>query len=267
MSVGSPDFDESTRVVPRGGGIFEAQVHPAWRGPLAPNGGHLAAMVLRAARTELARPDLPPRSLSVHFPRPADQGPAQIRVEVLRAGQGSALLRSELYQDDKLRCTALLTCASARAATAPVSATAPDVPAWDAVADFDLSELPRAPEQFHRLQFKRCFGPGPFTEGTEALTGGWMKLRDDDADIDAERLTAFSDLWWPAVFGVADGFVGVPTLELTCHFRTTTPVQGPVLGRFQSRTVAEGYLDEVGELWSSDGTLLAESRQLALLLR
>jgi hypothetical protein len=36
--------------------------------------------------------------------------------------------------------------------------------------------------------------------------------------------------------------------------------------RFRTTVAAEGYLEEDGEVWSLDGRLLAQSRQLALLL-
>jgi hypothetical protein len=39
-----------------------------------------------------------------------------------------------------------------------------------------------------------------------------------------------------------------------------------VLGRFRTRTVAEGFLEEDGELWTTTGVLLAQSRQLAIML-
>ena len=39
----------------------------------------------------------------------------------------------------------------------------------------------------------------------------------------------------------------------------------PVLARFTSSTSAGGFFEEDGALWSPDGTLLAQSRQLALL--
>jgi hypothetical protein len=35
--------------------------------------------------------------------------------------------------------------------------------------------------------------------------------------------------------------------------------------RFQTLEASEGYLEESGEVWSADGRLLAESRQLAVL--
>ena len=39
-----------------------------------------------------------------------------------------------------------------------------------------------------------------------------------------------------------------------------------VLGQFRTRTVAEGFLEEDGELWTANGVLLAQSRQLAVML-
>jgi hypothetical protein len=40
----------------------------------------------------------------------------------------------------------------------------------------------------------------------------------------------------------------------------------PMLARFETRHLQEGHIEERGELWSSDGQLLAQSQQLALLL-
>jgi hypothetical protein len=63
-----------------------------------------------------------------------------------------------------------------------------------------------------------------------------------------------------------DGPAAVPTIALTVHLRAVEPaVTGPVFACFRTRTIAEGHLEETGELWSPDGCLLAESRQLALL--
>ena len=58
-----------------------------------------------------------------------------------------------------------------------------------------------------------------------------------------------------------------PTLDLTIHFRGAPPAGDHpfVLGRFRSRAAVDGLFEEDGELWSEDGRLLAQSRQLALL--
>jgi hypothetical protein len=63
----------------------------------------------------------------------------------------------------------------------------------------------------------------------------------------------------------------VPTVDLTIHFRAGLPMSGLgpddfVLGHFRTRTVADGFLEEDGELWTAGGGLIAQSRQLAIML-
>ncbi|MDQ4064982.1 MAG: thioesterase family protein, partial [Actinomycetota bacterium] len=58
----------------------------------------------------------------------------------------------------------------------------------------------------------------------------------------------------------------VPTVDLTVHFRATLPRDYDwILGRFETKRAAEGFFEEDGEMWARDGTLLAQSRQLALI--
>ena len=54
----------------------------------------------------------------------------------------------------------------------------------------------------------------------------------------------------------------VPTIDLHVHVRAI-PVPGPVLARVQSRALTEGILEEDGEYWDSNGSLVALSRQTA----
>ena len=51
------------------------------------------------------------------------------------------------------------------------------------------------------------------------------------------------------------------------HFRSPLPIDDALLlGRFRTRQVRDGFFEEDGELWAPDGTLVAQSRQLGLLL-
>jgi acyl-CoA thioesterase len=60
--------------------------------------------------------------------------------------------------------------------------------------------------------------------------------------------------------------VQVPTVDLTIHFRDEpAPVHDWCLARFVSRHASHGFVEEDGEIWSRDGRLLAQSRQLALM--
>jgi hypothetical protein len=58
----------------------------------------------------------------------------------------------------------------------------------------------------------------------------------------------------------------VPTVELTVHVRAV-PTPGPLRCVFRTRFVHGGMFEEDGEVWDSSGTLVALSRQLALLPR
>jgi acyl-CoA thioesterase len=63
---------------------------------------------------------------------------------------------------------------------------------------------------------------------------------------------------------------GVPTVDLTVHFRAPLPLPDSppdawVLAVVRSRLVRDGFVEEDGEIWSRDGTLIAQSRQFALL--
>ena len=59
----------------------------------------------------------------------------------------------------------------------------------------------------------------------------------------------------------------MPTIDLTIHFRAAPSRQpGWVLAQFRTTMAAEGYLEEDGEVWSEDGRLLAQSRQLAVVV-
>ena len=60
-------------------------------------------------------------------------------------------------------------------------------------------------------------------------------------------------------------FAGAPTLDLTIHFRAPVASGEWVLADYRSRFSAGGVWEEDGELWAPDGTLLAQSRQLALI--
>jgi hypothetical protein len=75
------------------------------------------------------------------------------------------------------------------------------------------------------------------------------------------------DAWWPAVWSRLRAVPRTPTIDLTLHFREPlAPTPEPVLAVFRTRLAQDGLMDEEGELWSVDGRLLVQSRQLSMLL-
>ena len=60
------------------------------------------------------------------------------------------------------------------------------------------------------------------------------------------------------------GMLGwVPTVEFTVHVRGV-PAPGPIACAFRSRVIQGGMWEEDGEMWDSEGQVVALSRQLAL---
>ena len=114
-----------------------------------------------------------------------------------------------------------------------------------------------------------AIGSPPFQSAEQPLTGGWVRSREPRA-LDAPLAAAILDAWIPTAFIVLDRPHPAPTLDLTVHFRTPLPPPGGraddwYLSVFRSGLARDGFFDEDGELWSADGRLLAQSRQLALL--
>ena len=103
----------------------------------------------------------------------------------------------------------------------------------------------------------------------EAVTGGWLRFADPQP-LDAPALAMYADAWLPAPLPLLNGPALAPTVDPTLHFRAPAAAaeiaDEPVLAVFRSSTSAGGLFEEDGELWSRDGVLLAQSRQLALLL-
>jgi acyl-CoA thioesterase len=265
--VTSP-FDAAVAIETRGAGRYGGVVDDGFDGPAAPNGGVLAAMMLRAAQAELGPGAPSPRSIAAHYLEAPAHGPVEIEVEVLRRGKRVAVADVRMLQEGTLACQATVVASAGRVQEAGPRGRPPAAPPADSVEPYDMSAVRGAPRIFSRVELRPTFGPALFSRGEQALTGGWMSLRGDDAPLDAARLCALTDLWWPAVFGTTDAPVYVPTLQLTVYLRATESERSaPVLGRFESRHAAEGHVEESAELWSADGELLAESTQLALLLR
>jgi acyl-CoA thioesterase len=110
------------------------------------------------------------------------------------------------------------------------------------------------------------FGAQPFSRADRSETGGWLGLREERA-LDALTVALLADAWYPAPWPRLSELAPAPTIDLTVHFRSPLPALGPLLlGRYRSRYVRDGFFEEDGEMWSPDGTLVAQSRQLGLLL-
>jgi acyl-CoA thioesterase len=234
-----------------------------------PNGGYLAATMIRAAVTELElqgydHPDcMAATSTYLGAPDPKE---ASIQVSVLRGGRGISQVRVVLEQDGVAMVESQLVLSKHKgqdrlydslprpAATEPescVRAVAGDGPQERRIAIMEGTEVLMDPAT---TVFDRGFDNGV------AEIRGWASFADGRA-IDGPALHYLIDCLPPATF-VFQRAGWVPTLQLTGYLRSH-PAPGPVLIRQRAQVIESGFVDEVCEIWDSDGRLVAQGTQLA----
>ena len=250
-----------------GEGRYTGRVDRSWWIVRGPNGGYVAALILRAMVAEVDDPARPPRSLTVHYLAPPEEGPVEVIVTVERAGRSLSTVSARLLQGDRTMAIALAAFGAARASVSFADRAMPAAAPPDACEPRSPSEL--GPPALVHWDQRFALGSAPMSGGP-AVSGGWIAPV-EPRPLDHVLVAAMMDAWIPPIFCRVPEGLGVPTVDLTVHFRTELPPPGladgaHVLCAFRSEVAAEGYVTEDGELWSPDGVLLAESRQLALLI-
>lgn len=262
-------FDQDTAVVPHGNGSYGARIDAGWWIERGPNGGYVAAVIMQALLAEVADPGRHARSLTIHYLAPAVEGPAEIVVRSERTGRLVQFLTARLLQGGRLLAIAQ---AAFAVATPPGPAFAdPSFPDYaDPATLDDVVDSPGFVAMRERYEYRHITGAPWDGPARTAETGGWIRLR-EPRPYDAAVVAALSDAWYPAIFTRLTERLGVPTVDLTVHVRsihalTRMQPHDWMAVRFRTTVADEGFLEEDGQLWAPDGTLVAHSRQLALLL-
>jgi acyl-CoA thioesterase len=273
-TLGAFDRDTAVRRVPSRDGAtasFEVEVSPDWHAGRGPHGGYIAAMLLRALSETVADPARAPRSLTVHYPRAPEPGPASIHTVVEREGRSLSTLSARMEQDGKLIALVLAAFSVPWRAPEIADLQMPEVASPDAVRESHLM-VKEAPPFTRQLVIQPRLGTPPF-KGSDAPMeiGAWLGLA-DPRPIDALSLALFSDALFSPPFIRLSTPAVTPTVDLTIHFRARLPlVPDPdpaelCFAHFHSVHVHEGFFEEDGAIWAADGTLLAQSRQLGIVM-
>jgi acyl-CoA thioesterase len=255
---------------------FAAEVSPDWRAGRGPHGGYLAAMLLRALMETVAEPARSPRSLTIHYARAPRPGPVTIHTVIERTGRSLSTISARLEQDDTLMALALAAFSVPWSAPEISELSLPDVPPPDPDRQTGRTLHPAAPPFTHHLVLQPRIGAIPFQGSTHPMEiGGWVGLA-EPRPVDALTLAFLSDALFSPPFIRMSQAGTSPTIDLTVHFRTPTPRTDPQTGepdpdelcfaRFRSGLMQEGFFEEDGVIWGADGAVLAQSRQLAIML-
>jgi acyl-CoA thioesterase len=265
--MGTFEFDAATALSGEGP-VFGAVLDGRWDGQASTNGGFLLALATRAIGAVLPFPD--PVVVSGFFLRPGTPGPAEIRTEVIQAGRTTGFGQASLYRDGKqvLRATAAYTDLDAAAARDSRSYAGGQPPDQPPPAECQVLRRVIVPPitLVDRIEYRVAELPSWVTRTPPSgnpVYEGWMRFV-DGREPDLLSLPMFVDAVAPA--GLELGLRRMTTVELTVHLRAR-PAPGWLAFRTLTRYLEGGYFEEDAEIWDSAGRLVAQSRQLALVLR
>ncbi|MDR7087356.1 acyl-CoA thioesterase [Aeromicrobium panaciterrae] len=257
-------YDIDTASTPRGDGIRDLVLTDRWNTPLGkPNGGYILAAMLRGLGEEMEADD--PMVAAISYLASPETGAAELRTTALRRGRRVQTGEAALWEGDR-HIAHLLASFGARTGGRSVElGTPPALPAPDEC--FDPKDFPDAlPSSsiFDRVDYRLTEAPGwalgePSGDPTAEL---WQRLA-GGREIDFPALAFLCDAYAPPVLEIGE-FMSM-TVQLTVHLHRR-PVPGWIATRLTTRHVINGYHEEDCELWDEAGNLVAQSRQLAILL-
>jgi acyl-CoA thioesterase len=270
-----------------------AEVSPDWRAGRGPHGGYIAAMLLRALIASVADQSRAPRSLTIHYARAPQPGPVGILVRIERSGRSLSTLSARMEQEGKLIALALAAFSVPWSAPQVLELPMPEVAPPVAPEQARPPLFKGAPPFTRHIVVQPRIGAAPFTGADAPMeVGAWLGLAEPRA-IDAISLAFFSDALFSPPFIRLTEPATTPTVDLTVHFRKPLPTTGAAhpaaedgarpdravgdagrgvpqgelcFARFRSGLIQDGFFEEDGVIWASDGTVLAQSRQLGIVM-
>lgn len=262
-------FAEATRPV-GGSGRWTGELMEGWDIFGITNGGYVMAMTTRAMEAESGGRTL--ISATGNFVNPATPGRVDLDVQVLKEGRSLSTVRTTVSRDGKdlVHVTGVYEDAGRPKHQGDVVLGSPPempgpsecvlaVPAEDAPIPppfTGMVEMRAVPEDLESI------GVG---SGGPIRSRGWLRLKDGES-FDAHAVVMAADAFPPAIFFSDLGVGWTPTVDLTVQVREPDPT-GWLACQFTTRFVTDGLLEEDGEIWDQSGSLIALSRQLALVPR
>ena len=95
-------FDRETAISKLADGRYSATMATSWWVVRGPNGGYLAAVILRALTDAVGDPERAPRSLTVHYASAPGEGEVELATVIERVGRSLTTCTCRMEQEGKL---------------------------------------------------------------------------------------------------------------------------------------------------------------------
>ncbi len=270
--IGGPvqhPFDLATAVARHCDGSWQGSTSENYWAFVGPFGGFTAATMLRAILDHPERSG-DPLALTTNLCAAVTRGPFRLLPRLVRATRSTQHWTVELSQPEAgVSAIATAVLAVRRESWAHQPAARPEAPAFDATPVYRFAGL--VPSWISQYEFRFISGAPGFDTAlstpNDASSLVWM--RDfEPRRIDALSLTAISDAFFGRIFQVLGRVVPFGTVSMTTYFHVDSAELAAedttmVLGAADGRSFSKSYGDQVGELWSPSGRLLATTTQMA----
>ena len=250
------------------GTIVSYETDPRYWNMIGPFGGWIAATLLGAVLEHPERHGSP-LSVTINFAAAIHAGSFDVRVELLRRNRSTSFWFARFVQVQdgvEVHCAdATIVLAERRETPTFRIAKPPAAAAPEEVAEFDFK---RARAKWMEAYDMRFVSGEPFEGGPagDARTVAWVRDRFAPV-LDFRSLLAMSDCAFPQIFHCVRRFIPISTVSMTVYFHAGPDDIAAVAGDFvlyeaKMRNAYAGFFDEISELWSRSGTMLATMEQI-----
>ena len=256
-------FDAALSLTDTDDGRLLGQTHCGYWNQVGPYGGITAAVILQAI---LRRPERlgDPLSLTVNYAGPVAEGAFELDVQLLRSNRSTqhwtVLLRQG--EDRQVVINAIAVFALRRDAWSQLEAVHPAVPAPESIAPY---RRPVNSEWFQRYDMRPVRGM-PTGDNPDTTSEFWVR-DDPPRPLDFPALAAICDTFVPRIFLRRPKLVPIATVSMNIYFhldakRLAAQGSGFVLATAHGQVFHEGFFDHEGQIWGTDGHLIATTQQI-----
>ena len=238
-------------------GLYTAVLSDEWAA-WGPNGGYVAAVLLRAAR---AHSDFPrAASMTCHFLSVARFAPVEVTAVTLRRSKRAESVRVTMNQEGRAIAEALvwLVAGELDGLVHDVAAM-PDVPGPEELRPFTELLPDDTPEP---LSMWLNIEGRPLTwsdEPSEPYYGSWYRFPAHTSDDAARQLVLLDVMAWSAALaahGPDSGYVA-PNLDLTVQFHQADTNEEWLFAEGRADVARDGLIGFRSRIWSRDRRLLS----------
>jgi acyl-CoA thioesterase len=235
------------------------QVPDGWQQGRGAFGGLTLAALAKAASTKLFSTDRPLRTLTAELPGAVVTGPADVLVGPIRDGHALSTIAARLAQNDGVVAHAVFNFGKTRDVAFERAPLGPTVPPF---ADARVCALGSVGPTFTQHFEYRIVRGTPLSGAEDAVTEGWVRLRDPGDVPPWIALITMVDAWFPSVLPVFTSARPFGTISFAAHlFDRAWLSHEPLFHRSRLMGSQQGYFVELRELFTPSGELCAINQQ------